>query len=192
MTEIKIQENIQTNFPHPISIRLACVEDGLYNIGFRKFAAFVKSIHANTKIIYVTTGNVRGFIKIMSEKGAGALTEKDTHKVAQFMAEGDIAAFSSMTHNSLNSMHQLDRTSRKRATMASQMVNRAPYRYQDDPKTGPKPPKMSPKWNPNGPKIGPRGPQEGPRGVIWGLGDDFGIKNIQNSSTFTKTWIQEG
>ena len=36
MTGIKIQENIQINSPHAISIRLACVEDGLDNVGFRK------------------------------------------------------------------------------------------------------------------------------------------------------------
>ena len=32
-----------------MDIRLACVEDGLDNIGFRKFAAFVKSIHPKRK-----------------------------------------------------------------------------------------------------------------------------------------------
>ena len=107
MGEINIQEGNHVgvlkstkNFTDTIDIRLACVEDGLENMGFRKFAAYVKSIHSKTKVAYVPTGNWRGYIKLMSEKGAGALTEKDTHKVAQFMAEGDIAAFSSMTQYS--------------------------------------------------------------------------------------------
>ena len=61
-------ETSRLNKSYPdLEIRLACVEDGLDNIGFRKFAAFVKSIHENTKVTYITTGNVRGFIKIMSD-----------------------------------------------------------------------------------------------------------------------------
>ena len=32
-------------------IRLACVEDGLDNTGFRKIAAFIKSINPNTETI---------------------------------------------------------------------------------------------------------------------------------------------
>ena len=89
-----------------LEIRLACVEDGLDNIGFRKFAAFVKSIHENTKVIYITTGNVRGFIKIMSEKGAGNLNEKDTHRIAKFLAEGDLIGLSSMTQYS-STIHKI-------------------------------------------------------------------------------------
>ena len=32
---------------HNLDIRLACIEDGLDNTGFRKIAAFIKSIHSN-------------------------------------------------------------------------------------------------------------------------------------------------
>ena len=113
MNEINLQENSEVNSPkttinplRSIDMRLACVEDGLENIGFRKFAAYIKSIHSETKIAYVPTGNWRGFIKIMSEKGAGVLAEKDIHKVAEFMAEGDIAAFSSMTQYS-KTVHEI-------------------------------------------------------------------------------------
>ena len=84
-----------------IEVRLACVEDALDNIGFRKFASFVKSIHPKTKVTYIPTGNVRGFIKIMSEKGAGSLNEKDTHRIAKFLAEGNLIGLSSMTQYSL-------------------------------------------------------------------------------------------
>ena len=80
-----------------MDIRLACVEDGLDNIGFRKFAAFVKSIHPNTKVTYIPTGNVRSFIRIMSEKGAENLNKKDIYKISKFLAQGDLVGLSSMT-----------------------------------------------------------------------------------------------
>ena len=82
-----------------LDIRLACVEDGLDNTGFRKIAAFIKSIHSNTKVAYVPTANHRNLVGVLMEKGGGNLSDKDINKVAQFMAEGDIAAFSSMTQS---------------------------------------------------------------------------------------------
>ena len=41
-----------------MEIRLICVEDGLENVGFKKLAAYVKSIHQNTIAAYVPTGNI--------------------------------------------------------------------------------------------------------------------------------------
>jgi len=113
MENIEIQKttsftkfNNLNNLVDQSNIRLACVEDGLENIGFRKFAAYVKSIHSNTQIAYIPTGNWRGYIKLMSEKGAGVLTKEDINKVAEFMAEGNIAAFSSMTQYS-KTVHEI-------------------------------------------------------------------------------------
>ena len=71
-----------------LEIRLACVEDGLDNIGFRKFAAYIKSIHRKTKVAYVPTGNLRNLIRTLTEKNVGDLTEKDILKVTEFLAEG--------------------------------------------------------------------------------------------------------
>ena len=51
-----------------LEIRLACVEDGLDNIGFRKISSYIKSIHSNTKVAYVPTGNVRSLIRVLIEK----------------------------------------------------------------------------------------------------------------------------
>ena len=82
-----------------LDIRLACVEDGLDNTGFRKISAYIKSIHPNTKIAYVPTANHRNLVGILMEKSGGNLKNTDIHKVAQFMAEGNIAAFSSMTQS---------------------------------------------------------------------------------------------
>lgn len=83
-----------------MEIRLACVEDGLENMGFRKFAGYVKSIYPETKITYVPTGNLRSVIRVLTEKGAGELTEKDKYKVAQFLAGGNVIGISSMTQYS--------------------------------------------------------------------------------------------
>ena len=83
-----------------IEIRLACIEDGLDNIGFRKFAAFIKLIHPNTKVAYVPTGNLRNLIRTLTEKNAGDLTEKDILKVTEFLGEGDIVGLCSMTQYS--------------------------------------------------------------------------------------------
>jgi len=104
MNEINPQEINTSSPPKPIigqprnvDVRLACVEDGLDNIGFRKFAAYVKLIHPNTKAAYVPNGNVRGYIKLMSEKSYNVLNEEDIHRIAKFLAEGDLVGLSSMT-----------------------------------------------------------------------------------------------
>ena len=83
-----------------MSIRMACFEDGLDNIGFRKIAAYVKSIHPKTQIAYVPTGNFRSIVRTVTGKGAGDLSDKDIHVVARFLAEGDLVGLSSMTQYS--------------------------------------------------------------------------------------------
>ena len=82
-----------------IDIRLACVEDGLDNTGFRKIAAFIKSIHQNTQVAYVPTANWRNLIGVLMERKGGNLQSNDITEVATFMAAGDVAAFSSMTQS---------------------------------------------------------------------------------------------
>ena len=89
-----------TNQSQSLKIRLALVEDGINNIGFRKFSAYVKSIHPDTKIAYIPTGNMQGLIRTLIEKGAGELSKNDIHKIAQFLAEGEIIGLSSMTQYS--------------------------------------------------------------------------------------------
>ena len=85
-----------------LEIRLACVEDGLDNSGFRKISAYIKLIHQNTKIAYIPTSNFRNILSQLMERIGGDLNDKDIHEVAKFMAEGDIAAFSSMTQSAFN------------------------------------------------------------------------------------------
>ena len=62
-----------------LDIRLACVEDGLDNTGFRKISAYIKSIHPNTKIAYVPTANHRNLVGILMEKSGGNLKNTDIH-----------------------------------------------------------------------------------------------------------------
>ena len=80
-----------------MKIRLACIEDGLENIGFKKFAAYIQSVHQDTQAAFVPTGNVYSLIRHITEKGAGDLNENDIDKVAQFLAEGDLIGLCSMT-----------------------------------------------------------------------------------------------
>ena len=108
MTSLNIQENREVgkfakklNFEkRNMSIRLACVEDGLDNIGFRKFSAYVKSIHSNTKIAYVPTGNHRSLITTLTAKHVVDFSDTDVHKVAKFLAQANLIGLSSMTQYS--------------------------------------------------------------------------------------------
>ena len=83
-----------------MEIRLACVEDGIENYGFRKISSFIKSIHPQTKMAYVPTGNLRSIIKVLTEKGAGDLKDSDILSVAEFLNEGDVIGICSMTQYS--------------------------------------------------------------------------------------------
>ena len=85
-----------------LEIRMACVEDGIDNTGFRKISAYIKSIHENTKIAYIPTSNYRNIISQLIEHAPGSLTDRDIYKIAKFMAEGDIAAFSAMSQSCFN------------------------------------------------------------------------------------------
>ena len=102
----KIKEFLPTNVSNSnIELRLACVEDGLDNVGFRKFSAYVKSIHPETKVAYIPTGNLRSVFRTLFEKGkdiskdisAGGLADKDIYKIAEFMSKSDLVGLSSMT-----------------------------------------------------------------------------------------------
>jgi len=80
-----------------IELNLACIEDGLDNIGFRKFSGYLKSIHPKTNVSYVPTGNLRSIYRTLFQKGAGGLTGNDIQKVSEFLSKGDIVGISSMT-----------------------------------------------------------------------------------------------
>jgi len=118
MVVFDAQKNRNTSFlqefkkPREVSIRLACVEDGLDNIGFRKIAAYIKSIYSDTKVAYIPTGNLRNLIKIMGERGAGDLSDKDIYDVAKFLSEANLIGLSSMTQYS-TTVHKIISNIRK-------------------------------------------------------------------------------
>ena len=89
-----------------MKIRVACVEDGLENIGFRKMSAFIKSIHQDTEVVYAPTEKNYGFLRTLFGKEAGELSERDIHIVGEFLAEGDLVGLSSMTQYS-STVHEI-------------------------------------------------------------------------------------
>ena len=80
-----------------IKLHLVCVEDGLDNIGFRKFSGYVKSIHPETNITYIPVGNHRSVFRVLFEKQTKGLNNNDLSLVAKFLSDNDVIGFSSMT-----------------------------------------------------------------------------------------------
>ena len=95
-----------------LEIRLACVEDGVANTGFRKISAYIKSIHQNTKIAYIPTFNKASWVNKILRKTKLNFGDDNVHQVAQWMAKGDIAAFCSMTQSSSNVYKIIDEVRR--------------------------------------------------------------------------------
>ena len=93
-------------------VKLACFEDGLDNIGFRKFSAYVSSIHKNTKVAYIPTGNKISLLKTVMGNGAGELADKDIDVIARWLSSADIVGISSMTQYA-SFVHRIIRAIRK-------------------------------------------------------------------------------
>jgi len=85
-----------------LKIRLACVEDSVANTGFRKISAFIKSINSNTKIAYIPTFCKGSWSNKILRRTKINFGDNNVDAVAQWMAEGDIAAFCSMTQSAEN------------------------------------------------------------------------------------------
>ena len=83
-----------------MQVRLASFEDGIDNLGFRKASAFIKSIHSDTKVAYIPTGNRQGLVRVLAQKQGGQLPEEDIHISSEFLAQGDIVGISAMTQYS--------------------------------------------------------------------------------------------
>jgi anaerobic magnesium-protoporphyrin IX monomethyl ester cyclase len=83
-----------------MKISLVCFEDGLDNIGFRKIASYIKSIHKNTIAAYVPTGNLRSLFKTIIGKGTGDLSEENILLIADFLSKNDVIGICSMTQYS--------------------------------------------------------------------------------------------
>lgn len=80
-----------------MNIVMACFEDGIENVGFKKISSFIKSINKDTKAVYIPIGNWRSLIKNFIGKGAGDLSEEDILSISKFLSNSDIIGISSMT-----------------------------------------------------------------------------------------------
>ncbi len=81
-----------------MKINLISIEDALNNTGFRKISSYVRMIHPNTEIFYVTTANSHTFAHLLLMRDTGAMQQEDVRAIAEHIADADIVGFSSMTH----------------------------------------------------------------------------------------------
>ncbi|CAO3439836.1 B12-binding domain-containing radical SAM protein [Azospirillum doebereinerae] len=81
-----------------MKINLISIEDALNNTGFRKISSYVRMIHPNTEIFYVTTANSHTFAHLLLMRDTGAMQRQDVEAIARGIADADIVGFSSMTH----------------------------------------------------------------------------------------------
>lgn len=82
-----------------MKIALVCVEDGLMSVGFRKIAAFVKTLNPETTGHYVPYQNYRSLkVILLGQHGECADVPEDAiREMAEPLAKADIVGFSSMT-----------------------------------------------------------------------------------------------
>ena len=82
-----------------MKIIFCSVENGIISIGFRKIASFVKAIHPDIEVCYVTPSNLYSRIDAVVNFGntSNDLPIKDTKAVAKYLSKADILCFSSMT-----------------------------------------------------------------------------------------------
>ncbi len=80
-------------------VRMVCLEDGITSCGFRKMAAYVLRLNADTEAWYVTTNRYRGIRNaLFGGLGSGGdLNDEEVDEVARGLAESDLIGFSSMT-----------------------------------------------------------------------------------------------
>ena len=102
-----------------MKIKLLTLEDGLANPGFRKFAAYAKSINPDTDSYFVITGNYRSFRHLLFKANSkepvarNALSAPDIERVADEISDADIVGLSSMTQYSEVTEQLIDAVRRK-------------------------------------------------------------------------------
>ena len=80
-----------------MKIKIASVEDGIDNVGFRKISSYVQLICPDTEVYYVTTGNVRAISKRFFPSSFDGLDDDDIKAIAEALADADIVGLSAMT-----------------------------------------------------------------------------------------------
>jgi radical SAM superfamily enzyme YgiQ (UPF0313 family) len=78
---------------------MVSLEDGITSCGFRKMAAYVRHLNADTEAYYVTTNRYRGVRNaLFGGLGSGGdLSDDEVDEVAQGLRGSDLVGFSSMT-----------------------------------------------------------------------------------------------
>jgi anaerobic magnesium-protoporphyrin IX monomethyl ester cyclase len=82
-----------------MKIHIVSLEDGITALGFRKMAAYVERLNADTKVFYVGTNTYRSFSRTFRREVGSAheFTDAELDQLAHGLAGADIIAFSSMT-----------------------------------------------------------------------------------------------
>jgi radical SAM superfamily enzyme YgiQ (UPF0313 family) len=82
-----------------MDVRMVSLEDGITSCGFRKMAAYVARINADTEAFYVTTARYKTIRNgITGGRGAGGdLSDEEVDEVAHGLVGADLLGFSSMT-----------------------------------------------------------------------------------------------
>src|SRR3982074_3702389 len=95
---------------------MVSLEDGITSCGFRKMAAYVRRLNADTEAYYVTTNRYRGIRNaLFGGLGSGGdLNDEEVDELAQGLLGSDLIGFSSMTgyadltHRIISRVRQLD------------------------------------------------------------------------------------
>ncbi|MDQ6806737.1 MAG: cobalamin-dependent protein [Actinomycetota bacterium] len=82
-----------------MKVRMVSLEDGITSCGFRKMAAFVAGLNADTQACYVTTNRYRGIRNALfgGLGSGGGLADDEIDEIAQGLSTADLIGFSSMT-----------------------------------------------------------------------------------------------
>lgn len=82
-----------------MKIALVCVEDGVMSCGFRKIAAYIKTLNADTSLYYVSYDNHRSLrLMLLGRPDESTVTQEDrVRQIAEPLAKADMVGFSSMT-----------------------------------------------------------------------------------------------
>jgi anaerobic magnesium-protoporphyrin IX monomethyl ester cyclase len=81
-----------------VKVKMVSLEDGITSCGFRKMAAYVARLNADTEALYITTGRYRGIRAALFGLGSGGgLGDEQVDEIAQGLVGSDLVGFSSMS-----------------------------------------------------------------------------------------------
>lgn len=78
-----------------LRIKLVCLEDGITSCGFRKIAAYVSRLNADTESYYISTNRYRSLRNAVlgTYGGRGELGDAEVDEIAQGLAGSDLVGF---------------------------------------------------------------------------------------------------